>query len=647
MATPLLHVEGISKQFGAYEVFHDVTLTVHDGDRLGLVGPNGAGKSTLLAILAGQLEPDTGTIIRRRGLRIGYLPQLPDFAGALTVRQAAEQAVAAVQELHDELEAVAAALATAHDEAYTELAMRFDELSRRFEAAGGFELERQIQEVLANLGFPQAMWETPVDHLSGGQRTRLALACALLAAPDLLLLDEPTNHLDLAMLTWLDRFLAQWPGAFVLVSHDRYTLDRVTTETLALEQGTITRYPGNYSQYVVLRAERIKQQQAAYEAQQAEIAKLEAFIQRYRAGQRAREARGRAKRLARIERIAPPREAPRLRLQLEEQYRSGQIVLESSPLTIGYSSTGEPRVLLRTPPLVVQRGERIALLGPNGSGKTSLLRTLVGEIRPLEGELRFGYHVAPAYFAQQWILDNPAETVLDLLCRRLTLPPDEARALAADFLFRGDDVFKPVGVLSGGERSRLALALLVETRANVLLLDEPTNHLDLPSREALETVLDDFPGTLLFASHDRYLIDRIATKLWLIENGTLRIVLGNYSTLLEQGALSLTPAPAGLPRTVASTAASTSRASARPPTPSTRSPRERARALRNAEERILALEAQLEHLADALAEASARQNVEELQELQRAYERTETALHDAYAHWEALLEEDEGQDSAR
>uniref|UniRef100_A0A831T917 ABC transporter ATP-binding protein n=1 Tax=Thermorudis peleae TaxID=1382356 RepID=A0A831T917_9BACT len=639
MPTTILSVENLSKRFGAEKIFSGVTFQIRERDRIGLVGVNGAGKSTLLRILAGLEQPDSGTLIAQHGLRLGYLAQEAAIDPGRTVLDAALEAMEDLRQLGQELERLAAAIADASGETLERLLAEYEQKSLRFEAAGGYDLEHRATQVLAGLGFEEVEFSRPAGQLSGGQRTRLALARALLADPDLLLLDEPTNHLDLRALTWLETFLRTWRGSFVVVSHDRYFLDQVTERTLELSFGHLEDYPGNYSRYLELRHERLARRLAEYEAQQEFIRKEEEFIRRYKAGQRAREARGRATRLARLERIERPREHETLRLQLTTGLRSGRIVLTTSELVIGYpaSDGSEPVVLCRTPELIVERGERVAIIGPNGAGKTTLIRTLLGEHPPLSGQMRYGTSVRPAYYAQGHEQLDPKLTVLGTILRQQPMSEEAARNLAGRFLFSGDDVTKPVSALSGGERSRLALALLTLERGNLLILDEPTNHLDIASREALETVLASFDGTIIFVSHDRYLIDRLATRVWSVEDGVLRTWLGNYTDYQRQRTATSGAGSAASP--ASGTLDSQPRPLAMVPGTARRSPRQVERELRATEERIGELEERLNALADDLAEATARQDIEAIAELGADYEATQQELDAAYRRWEALQEE--------
>lgn len=623
MATTILTVDGLWKFYGAQEIFHDIRFQVLERDRIGLVGPNGAGKSTLLRILAGLESADAGQVTRQRGLRLVYVAQDPPMASGQTVFEATIQALAEVRAWGEKLEQLAKELAESRDPAeQAALLATYEQLSTRFEAAGGYELEVRARQVLFGLGFSEDQLAWPVEQLSGGQRTRLALAQALLSDSDLLLLDEPTNHLDSAALDWLEQFLQRWHGAVIVVAHDRYFLDRVTQRILELAFGRLEEYPGNYSQYLEERSRRFAQRRAAYEAQQAYIFKEEAFIQRYRAGQRAREARGRATKLARLERLERPQGFATWQLRLASS-QSSEVVLQTTPLQIGYPN----RPLFETPELVLPRGERIAIFGPNGAGKTTLLRTLLGEIPPLAGAIRFGRRVKPAYLPQDPQL-NPQYTVLETVQQHSAFSDEQARSWCARFSFEGEEVFQPVATLSGGERRRLALALLSLQQPNLLLLDEPTNHLDLLSREGLEAVLAEFDGTILFVSHDRYFIDRLATRLWVIEASRLYEFFGNYTAYRQRTVTtpSVRPSPARtkLPE--------------QPPTQQ-RSSRQIEREIRQLEQKIEQLEEQARALSEALEEAAAWQDIEALAELGHAYENLTQSIDTAYIRWEQLQEE--------
>src|SRR5579871_555947 len=529
-------IEHLSKFFGAELIFSGVSFRVEAHDRIGLVGPNGAGKTTLLNLLAGKLQPDEGSVSYERGISTGYLPQIADFHPSRTLYEEMLTVFAQVHAWEDELAALATQMSDPalleQPDAYNAVLERYAELQTKLEHAGGYTIEPSVRRVLDGLGFTREQQAAPATHLSGGQQTRAALGKLLLQEPDLLLLDEPTNHLDLAALEWLEGYLSSWKGAMVVVAHDRYFLDKIVSRTIELAFGHIEEYPGNYTRYLTLREERMERRMREYEAQQAHIAHTEEFIRRYKAGQRSREARGRQKLLDRLERVERPQDFQEMRFEFTPVVDSGQIVLSTQGLEVGYppSQAGsEPGVLVRVADLELLRGDRVGLLGPNGAGKTTLLRTIIGQLPPVRGQVYPGHNVRIGYYSQTHEGLNPHNTIVDEIRQVSVLSEDGARSFLGRFLFSGDDVFKPIGALSGGERSRVALAKLTLQGSNFLVLDEPTNHLDLQSRQFLEEVLGEFEGTLLFVSHDRYFIDRLATKVWAVENGELLPFLGNYT----------------------------------------------------------------------------------------------------------------------
>ncbi|HEV2072668.1 MAG TPA: ABC-F family ATP-binding cassette domain-containing protein, partial [Thermomicrobiales bacterium] len=526
----ILTVSNLSKTYITDEIFANVSFQIQEREHVALVGVNGAGKSTVLRIIAGIEYPNSGEVASAAGLRVTYLPQEARFTSDNTLREEARLAFAPVLEMQERMREIEHRMADT-DADLDILMEEYDRIGVRFEAAGGYDVEHRTDEVLQGLGFSQDQFDDPVARLSGGQKTRVALAKALLADPDLLLLDEPTNHLDLEMLEWLEEFLRRWTGACLIVSHDRYFLDRVTTRTLDLSFGRLEDYPAPYAKYLPMRAEREARRLKEYQEQQEFIARQEEFIRKYGAGQRYREARGRQKKLDRLERIDRPQEHDAMHLRLGTNLRSGRNVLTSSRLNIGYRDPDGPAVLIRTPELTIERGDRIGLLGPNGAGKTTLIKTLVGALPVLKGEYNVGTNVKPGYYAQshEQLRGKGNGTPLSLILDTQSMSEEYARTWLGRFLFSGDDVYKHISDLSGGERSRLALAILLLEQANFLILDEPTNHLDIQARETLEEMLNDFDGTILFVSHDRYFMDRIATKLWIVEDGGITFSLGNYT----------------------------------------------------------------------------------------------------------------------
>jgi len=533
----LLVAHQLSKAYGALDVFEGVDLRIEAGDRIGLVGPNGAGKTTLLRILAGLEAPTAGLVQRKRGLTIGYLPQDPPPPGDDTLRDAMLGVFADLRAQEAGLASLEQRLAEAARRGDGDLAALLDaygQAQAAFEAAGGYTYETRIAQVLGGLGFNEDEHAKPLAHLSGGERTRALLAQLLLQEPDLLLLDEPTNHLDLEAVEWLEEMLLHWRGALVVVAHDRYFLDKIATRIWELNFGRLEAYRGNYTHYHQQRAERLERQRREWEAQQEFIAKTEEFIQRNLAGQRSREAQGRRTRLERFlaeEAIERPRTQKRIHLGLTTAIRSGDLVLATRDLLVGYE-----RPLFRCPDLEIRRGERVALIGPNGAGKTTLLKTILGYVPPLAGKVRLGASVQIGYLAQAQAGLRPEQSVLEAILEVKELPLGQARNFLGQYLFSGDEVFRPISTLSGGQRSRLALARLTLQGANFLLLDEPTNHLDLDSQEVLEQVLKRFPGTILLVSHDRYLVQALATHIWRVDGEALRVYKGGYEEYLRQRA---------------------------------------------------------------------------------------------------------------
>jgi ATP-binding cassette, subfamily F, member 3 len=631
--TTILTATDLAKSFGSEHVFSGVTFQLQEREHVALVGVNGAGKSTLLRIVAGSEHPNAGSLVRAAGLRVTYLPQEARFTSDRTVREETRLAFAPVLAAAARMRELEARMGDA-GAALEELLAEYDRLQTRFEAARGYDVEHRTDEVLMGLGFVEAQFDEPVNRLSGGQKTRVALAKALLADPDLLLLDEPTNHLDLEMLEWLEGFLRAWGGACLIVSHDRYFLDRVTTRTLDLAFGRLEDYPAPYARYLKLRAERLARRRQEYEEQQAFIARTEEFIRKYKAGQRSKEARGRQTRLERLERLERPQEHEGFKVRIAPAVRSGRSVLALSPLRIGYHDAAGPHQMLATPELEIERGDRVALVGPNGSGKTTLLKTLVGEVPALKGRFAFGTNVKVGYYAQGHEGLPEDGTPLSIVLAAQPLGEESARTYLGRFLFSEDDVFKPVAALSGGERSRLALALLLLQQANFLILDEPTNHLDIHTRETLEEMLAGFDGSILFVSHDRFFIDRIATRVWAIGEGTIRTYLGNYTDYqrkLGHRADAPTKEPERQkgkePQPLGANGA----------TPAARPPDGRLqKSLTQIERDIGRLEGKLNELSDALAVASIDADVAAVARLGGEYERTQAELEAAYARWEEL-----------
>jgi ATP-binding cassette, subfamily F, member 3 len=634
-------VSNLTKYFGAELIFAGVSFRVETDDHIGLVGPNGAGKTTLLKLLAGQLQPEAGGVTLQQGASVGYLPQIADFRPDHSLYEELLAVYAHVHAWERELADLADRLADpaliARQDEYAAVLERYAHLQERIEHAGGYTMEANVRRVLDGLGFSREQQAAPAAHLSGGQQTRAALGRLLLQEPDLLLLDEPTNHLDLAALEWLEGYLNAWHGAVIVVSHDRYFLDRVTARTVEIAHGRADVYPGNYSKYVQLREERLARWSKEYEAQQEYIARTEEFIRRYKAGQRAKEARGRQTLLDRMERIERPPDDQALKFKLGAVVESGQTVLATENLVVGFApamGTGADTdrssgLRVEVADTEVRRGDRIGLIGPNGGGKTTLLRTIVGQIPPLAGHATRGHNVQVGYYAQTHEGLNLHATLLDEIRRASHLSEEGARGYLGRFLFTGDDVFKPVGALSGGERSRLALAKLTLQGANFLVLDEPTNHLDLPARQVLEAILAAYDGTLIFVSHDRYFVDALATRLWVLEDGCVTVHYGNYTAYRTRRAHPQSAAQSRPGRSAAPVSAAEASAAGR----QTGAGR---RTLERVEAEIAAVEARLAAIERDLAEASAAADVTRIAALGEDYEREKAWLDDLFGEWEEI-----------
>ena len=532
----LLTVSNISKYYGPEPVLQNVAFDVRAGEKVSLVGPNGAGKTTLLKILTHTEEPDTGTIDLVAGAKMGFLQQHPDFAPGQTVWKEAEDALEELKALPAKAEQLAEKMAQAtSDEERTSLGQQFDRLQHEIQTRGAYEIERKVDQVLTGIGFTKEQHHQPVEQLSGGQQNRLLLARLLLESPDLMLLDEPSNHLDIDATEWLENYLKECRQAIILVSHDRYFLDRVSDRTLELFHGTVDLYPGNFSAYRTQKAERVEVQRRTYEKQQTEIAKLEEFVRKHHHGQKHAQAADRQKKLERIVPVEPPRDIKTAPMGFPPASRTGDIVLRVEELSKAYDLP-----LFANLTFDILRGEKWGIVGPNGTGKTTLLRCLLGATQPDTGSVKVGAGVKAGYFDQQLAcLNLQAEAVDAIRPDHKEFFEPERRDLLARFGLTGDMVFQAVSSLSGGERNRVALAKLAASDANFLVLDEPTNHLDLWARDALEDSLCKFDGTVLFVSHDRYFLNRVATRVLVVERDRFRVIEGNYDTYktLTQGGL--------------------------------------------------------------------------------------------------------------
>ena len=628
--------EGVGKYYGAHDVFKNISFSLEHGDCVGLVGPNGEGKTTLLRLLTGLEEPTSGALQCKRDLRLGYLPQDPPMLGDITLWGFLLEVFAPLLRLETELAALAEQLADTS--AADELLEQYSALQAEFEQREGYTYETRIRTVLTGLGFAPDQFQMPLAHLSGGQRTRSLLARLLLEEPDVLLLDEPTNHLDLEAVEWLESWIQGFKGSLVVVSHDRYFLDAVTRRTWEMSFGTLETFRGNYTAYLRQRQERYEQRLKQWQAQQEYIEKTEDFIQRFIAGQRTKEAQGRRTRLERFlreEAIEKPRQPRRIRVRLKPPHRSGDMVLEFRDLAVGYVP-GEP--LLRVPDMEARRGQHIAVVGPNGAGKTTLVRSILREVEVLEGNIRYGAGVETGYLSQAHDYLDGDTSALDAVREvRPQMLPAEVRQLLGSFLFSGDDVFKPIAELSGGQRSRVALARLVVQEINLLLLDEPTNHLDIPSQEVLEDVVRNFAGTVILVSHDRYLIQALATHIWVVGQGAMHCLEGGWEEYVawRNGGMAQLAQAEG--------EAQEGRQAERETQKQIRRERKRAEKLHTRQQEVEAaiqrLETQQEGLSHRIGTAGEKQDVEQVHRLGAEYQEIEKHLEALWTEWEELAGE--------
>lgn len=629
----LLSLQGVTKSFGTNEVLKGVSFTLQDGERMGLVGVNGCGKSTLMKIIAGLEHLDDGLITMQKGLKLGYLAQQGQVDENRTVLEELESVFAPVVALEEQLRALERQMAdAASDETLLHrLGSQYDQLTREFERRNGYGWRSTVQGVLAGLGFRKEQQGQRAALLSGGERTRLCLGRMLLSEPDLLLLDEPTNHLDLKSIAWLEKYLHDYKGAVLIISHDRYFMDHVCDRIGELLLGTVECYAGNYTSYSAQRAERFEIRMKAYELQQKEIARQEAIIARYRMFNREksiRAAESREKRLEKMERLEKPQDESAIHFHFDVRRRTGDDVLMVDELEKGYDG----RTLFQHVKMHLRAGDRVALIGDNGVGKSTLFKCLIGEERPDAGTIRLGAGVDIGYYDQHQAHLHESKTVLDEVWddfRRLD--QTEVRGALGKFLFTGDEVLMPVSTLSGGEKGRVALTKLMLRRDNLLLLDEPTNHLDMDSREVLEDALSDFPGTILAISHDRYFINRFATKVLVLEEGGIKEYLGNYDDYFEK--INREQAPDGDTQGMTRTAIDKEKRRSRE---ETKRLQERKAALARAEEAVARAEEEAAGLEAEMADPATYQDAEKAAALARAYQAKKAEIERLYAAWEQL-----------
>ena len=650
----LFRLSEVHKSYGVQDVLRGTSLQVNPGEHVGLVGRNGAGKTTIFRLVRGEETADRGEVVRARGVKLGLLDQHVHFKPGSTVHESALAAFGRLQQIEHEMHELEHRMAEAGDD-LEKILERYSDLQQEFEHEGGFEYAARAEAILQGLGFEREMWSLETEKLSGGQQNRLGLACLLLAAPDVLLLDEPTNHLDVNAVEWLEEFLTNYPPGFVIVSHDRYFLDRCCRRIVELENGRASSYTGNYSDYLVEREERREAQQRAYDNQQQLIAKTEEFIRRNIAGQKTKQAKSRRKMLEKLERLdAVRRDQASGDFRLQAIERTGNHVLTVTDLAVGYPE----KLLAAKISFILRRGECLGIIGPNGSGKTTFLKTIMKKIDPLAGEVRWGTKVQIGYYAQQLDdLDDRNEIIMEL--RRVapaTATAGELRSFLAKFLFTGDDVYKHVRDLSGGEKGRLALAKLIYSRVNVLVLDEPTNHLDIPSREALEEALAAYEGTIITISHDRYFLDRVATQILALDGvGGAEHYDGDYTeyhdwklgiressvvaTDTEENLVNVVAAPA--PASVPEPAAVKPKPSApkKPGVKVIKKKKAEARTLELVENDIAQAEQRLNQISQDMGTPEVARDADRLIALNDEYQQTEALLKSLYDEWDRLSQE--------
>ncbi len=626
-----LYAEQLTKAFGIEVIFRNVSFEIQSGEKVGLIGANGAGKTTLMRCLLGLESLDGGQVRLSAGATVGYVQQQAD-AGRATVYEYLEAAYRDILECQRRFRATEQRMAAEKDEAELARLMKaYAADVEYFEQAGGYQYASDIRRVAFGLGFTDDDMTRPVATLSGGQQTRLNLARALCRKPDFLFLDEPTNHLDIAMVEWLEEFLQSYAGSVFIISHDRYFLDNTVGRILELQGERLTAYSGNYSRYLEQKAHNEEALQSAYEKQQRLIAQTEEYIRRYKAGIKAKQARGRQSQLDRLERIELMRQERQLDFELPAPAECADRVAELIDVTAGYG----PKTVFANQSLLIRRGEAVALVGANGAGKTTLLKLLTGALEPLAGRVKKGSRVQIGYFAQQHENLVSHNSLLDEIMGEFGFGQERARGLLGHFLFCGDDVFKRVAELSGGERARLALLKLMLSGANLLLLDEPTNHLDIAAKEAVETALAVFPGTIVAVSHDRYFLDKLAERVLELADGRLTEYIGNYSDYRSQKQLAARRAAAA--------------AAAAPPADRAvrqQSPRRRKadsdKTIKSLEGEIGALEATLAELEVRLNDAETYKEPLAARELADRYAACQAELDAKYAEWLAVTEQQAG-----
>ena len=640
-------VDGLKKSFGVHDIFQNVSFTVRQGEKVGLVGVNGSGKTTLLRCLLDPEFADGGSVKFAGDLRLGYVEQGFDDFREETIWQFMQHACPDILNLREKMRQLEEASGRAQGEELQGILDQYARTESRYAHLDGYHYESNIKRVLIGLGYPEETWQWRADKLSGGQKTRLQLAAALVNSPDLLILDEPTNHLDIVMSEWLENYLREFRGGVLVISHDRAFLDNVVEEILEMEGGTLHRFKGNYSRYLEQKEIQVLTQTRAYEAQQEYIARQEAYIRRFKAGIKSKMARGRQSQLDRLERIDAPIQEEEFQLRLPHAAECAEKVIILEHLDVGYPQ----HLLLQDVDMTLRRGEKVAIIGPNGCGKSTLLKTILQELPPLKGEARIGNRVKIGYFSQSYERLDENQTIMENFLTEYGLTDEQTRRLLGSMMFHGEDVFKVIGTLSGGQKARLVLLKLVLDGANCLLLDEPTNHLDIAAKEAVEAALETFDGTVLLVSHDRYLVNEVAGRIWAVEDGHVTDYKGNYDFYLEERNKERDQAAASLAAPAASRKeekkvpkGETEPISAQPATavPKTEkkpySPAEAQKLLPQVELKIREYEALQKVLSAKIADPANQQDLETSTKLAEEYAEQSKILDGLMDKWEKLME---------
>lgn len=634
----IAQAQDLEQRFGGNTIFSNISFSVPDNARIGLVGPNGAGKTTLLKIMTGQQEPTSGQFTINKGLKVGYIAQENALDENKTIWDEMLTVFDNLIEKNKRITKMQEQIAEHPED--EDLLKRYDQLAYDFEQEGGFTYQAEIKSILNGFNFKENTWQKVIGTLSGGEKTRLAFVKLLLQKPPVLLLDEPTNYLDLDTLDWLEAFLKNYQGAIITVSHDQYFLDHLANQIFELNFGKLTTFKGNYSQYVKERELMDNQQEAAYEKQQEKIKKEEEFIQKnlVRASTTKR-AQSRRKALDKMERIKPPKHKQKVRINFTSDRPSGKEVLIAKDLTIGYPD----KTMVSDIDFQVNKNDRVAIIGPNGIGKSTLLKTIMKKLEPKDGSIKYGASLDIGYYDQELQSLDPSKTVLDTIWdRHKTMPEKDVRSILASFLFTAEDIDKTVGQLSGGQKARLTLTVLSLEKDNFLLMDEPTNHLDIEAKEVLEQALDNYDGTLLFVSHDRYFINELANKIISVRDGHAKIYNGNYSYYLDEKAKQAAAVQeAKAEQTESTTSANQNKGKLSYQEQKARDSQKRKleRAVSDAEARIEKLEAEEQEIQTEMANPDIAASFEKLGPLQEKLSAVQEQLEQANSDWENALDE--------